>query len=264
MTGSSVTVTLSADDHHLSGGFDMQNHKYSNNDDPCHKICGVVGWCNGLVCLNSYEFTDNNLIYTFRLWNPATRKTYADPHCVLVLPAEEYASGACGFGYDNLTHAYKLVLVKFCLGSPESIEVRVCTIPQHHSWTWTKIQNFPAEAIRTHTSGIYGATDQFALWQMKEFGNENSWTLLFNLSHLDLQIDQMACYLKPMRILENGAILIIHRTFCQEQEELGRHWRSILYNGRDKTVKHAEILGNIGWIFPRQCVQSMAFFGRSN
>ncbi|KAK7400883.1 hypothetical protein VNO78_12192 [Psophocarpus tetragonolobus] len=176
----SSSVTLGADDHDLCRRFDMKNHKYSGND-PCHRTCGVVGWCNGLVCLEAFEFTDNSVLYTFLQWNPATRKTYADPHCVLVLPAEGYGSGACGFGYDNLSRAYKLVLINFCLTSPETIETR---------------------------------------------------------------IDSMFCYIKPVSILENGAVLMIHRTHCRELRQLGRHWTAILYSGTDKTVKHAEISGN--------------------
>lgn len=77
---------------------------------------GIVGCCNGLVCLSFKRGRENNdIISYFRVWNPATRTSRdiiianANPRG-LHLSSHLYSCGA-GFGYVSSTDDYYIVSV---------------------------------------------------------------------------------------------------------------------------------------------------------
>jgi len=95
-------------------------------------------------------------------------------------------------------------------------------------------------------------TDHLSIWQMKEFGNQNSWTHLLNISLEDLRIRRrLDSGLLPLYMVENDRdIIIIHSS-------LDNDLQAVIYNQRDKTVKFRMICDNIYWIYPFQYVESL-------
>ncbi|KAF1871926.1 hypothetical protein Lal_00012143 [Lupinus albus] len=72
----------------------------------------------------------------------------------------------------------------------------------------------------------------FVVWQMKEFGVEQSWTRMLLLC-----------------LSENGNVLLLSESNKQPQ--------AILYNHKDNRVEHAEISNNINWTVAQDYVQSL-------
>ncbi|TKY65762.1 F-box/kelch-repeat protein [Spatholobus suberectus] len=304
---------------HDSLGFGL-NNKYQ-----------VHGSCNGLVCFIA-EFNTGSLEgCTFCLWNPATRKTFENPQCVLVLP-ENYYPVMFGFGCDNLSDTYKVVAVLTTSEDDtlKSCDVKICSIGDNNGWR--NIQSFPADPNTMEGDGVYlnstlnwlasthytddlditfdelvivsldlvnetytllllprgldgvhtndfryienelhsnespsfgvfkdclslflhnKKTNRFIVWQMKEFGDQKSWTLLLNIAIQDLlQIDcRPRGELVPLCMFEKGRVLMIHDTYDQMQ--------AIFYDGRNNTVKHSEIFTNILCVYAKDYVQSL-------
>ncbi|XP_047161748.1 F-box/kelch-repeat protein At3g23880-like [Vigna umbellata] len=98
-------------------------------------------------------------------------------------------------------------------------------------------------------------TKDFSIWQMKEFGNRRSWTLLLNTSLEDLGVnmDEPYSILLPLCMVENDRdIVIIHSSFqeCVKQ--------TIVYNMRDNTVLTSRnVTRNLLWIYPFDYVESL-------
>jgi len=94
-------------------------------------------------------------------------------------------------------------------------------------------------------------TKYLSIWQMKEFGNRRSWTLLLNISLQDLGVNLYSLLL-PICIIENDRnIVIIHSSFqdCIKQ--------TIIYNTKDKTVTSRNMTENLLWIYPFHYVESL-------
>ncbi|XLR05803.1 hypothetical protein S83_072001 [Arachis hypogaea] len=71
----------------------------------------------------------------------------------------------------------------------------------------------------------------FIAWQMKEFGDENSWTQLLKISFHHLGVETLF----PEFIFENGNIFML----------IGRHrFEEVFYDRRDNSVKRVNILAN--------------------
>lgn len=74
----------------------------------------------------------------------------------------------------------------------------------------------------------------FVIWQMKEFGVEESWTRFLKISYLNLQIDlddsfeDVSLYWLPLCVSEKSGTLLL--TNCHEN-------RAILFNWRDNRVQ---------------------------
>jgi len=100
-------------------------------------------------------------------------------------------------------------------------------------------------------------TNHLSIWQMKEFGNQNSWTPWLNTSLQDLGIKStLDSDFLPLCMVENDRdIIIIHRSFDDDLQ-------AVIYNQRDKTVKSRMICGNIDWIYPFHYVESLVFPSR--
>ncbi|XP_057740646.1 F-box/kelch-repeat protein At3g23880-like [Arachis stenosperma] len=72
----------------------------------------------------------------------------------------------------------------------------------------------------------------FIAWQMKVFGNENSWTQLLKISFHHLGVERL---LFPEFIFENGNIFLLR----------GRHrFEEVFYDRRDNSVRRVNILAN--------------------
>jgi len=122
-------------------------------------------------------------------------------------------------------------------------------------------------------------TKYLIIWQMKEFGNQQSWTLLLNASLQDLGLqtirfptksyheyylwristlgNQHFSYnyysnLLPLCMIENDRdIVIIHCAFQGFVKE------TIVYNLKDKTVTSKKMADNLQWIYPFDYVESL-------
>jgi len=78
---------------------------------------------------------------------------------------------------------------------------------------------------------------EFVLWQMKEYGVQESWTKLFKISYQSLQFGdafQMVC------IYKNGDIVIIANQFGQS---------AMIYNLSDKIMDYIRITNYIEWFY---------------
>jgi F-box interacting protein len=77
----------------------------------------------------------------------------------------------------------------------------------------------------------------FVLWEMKEFGVQDSWTRLVNVSYVHLQFDniQYDWLLVPVCLLENEDVLLLVSKLVSDDV--------IMYNWRDDRVEHIELPG---------------------
>lgn len=78
---------------------------------------------------------------------------------------------------------------------------------------------------------------EFLLWQMTEYGVQESWTRLFKISYQSLQFGdafQMVC------IYKNGDTVIIANQFGQS---------AMIYNLSDKIVEYIRITSYIEWFY---------------
>ena len=260
-----------------------------------------------------YSYTSNHnqdeTIFWFRIWNPATRiisKRLGTCH----QPCRPYKL-TFAFGYDNSTRTYNAVVLY-------SSEVKVFRFGDN---IWRKIACFtPFDLIDTlghinvNQQGVYlsgtvnwisiypkdvtvekfaiisldlatetyrkllpppGAVNlvlpyiepsiavlmdrlcfshylketHFVIWQMMEFGVEQSWTQFLKISFQNLQVDKfvgLKYYLFPFCLSENGETL----TFASRGHE------AILYNLKTNRVKQA-MSSAIMWCFYNDYAESL-------
>ena len=103
---------------------------------------------------------------------------------------------------------------------------------------------------------------EFVIWQMKEFGSQESWTPLFRIEYINLQMHNlpindnldllgyMECNipLLPLYLSKNGDTLIL-----TNDEEEG----VIIYNQKDKRVEKTRISNEICWSSAFDYVESL-------
>ncbi|XP_058749954.1 F-box/kelch-repeat protein At3g23880-like [Vicia villosa] len=103
---------------------------------------------------------------------------------------------------------------------------------------------------------------EFVVWQMKEFGDHQSWTQLFRIEYSNIQInnppmevdffyvDYMKCEipLLPLYISKDGNTLIL------AHDEI---YAVIIYNQLDNTVKRTRISNEIDWFTAVDYVESL-------
>ncbi|XP_027927436.1 F-box/kelch-repeat protein At3g23880-like [Vigna unguiculata] len=96
-------------------------------------------------------------------------------------------------------------------------------------------------------------TKCFSIWQMKEFGNQKSWTLLLNTSLQDLGINtNIYSILLPLCMIENDRdIVIIHSSLQDCVKQI------IIYDLKNNTVTFRNITQNLLWIYPFHYVESL-------
>ncbi|AES98556.1 putative F-box domain-containing protein [Medicago truncatula] len=276
----------------------------------------VVGSCNGLLCLLGYSYSSNHnqdeTIFWFRIWNPATR-IISEKLGTCHQPCNLFKL-SFSFGYDNSTRTYNAVVL--CTS-----EVKVFHFGDN---IWRKIANFtPYNLVDTlghdgvNQQGVYlsgtvnwisiypedvtldkfaiisldlgtetykkllpppGAVNlvppyteptiatfmdrlcfshhrkktHFVIWQMIEFGFEQSWTQFLKISFQNLLVDNFGhskYYLFPFCLSENGETLIF--ASCVQH-------KAILYNLKTNRVKKA-IGSAITWCYSKDYVESLAW-----
>ncbi|KAG4399573.1 hypothetical protein AAZX31_08G254900 [Glycine max] len=122
--------------------------------DGCHRFKYynfVFGVCNGLVCLFDSSHKDGFEEYRIRIWNPATRIMSEDfprlrlhsNDCKVVNYRRACEYTKFGFGYDDLSDTYKVVVI-LLYGKSQQREVRVRCLGDP---CWRKILTCPAFPI---------------------------------------------------------------------------------------------------------------------
>ncbi|XP_052111710.1 F-box/kelch-repeat protein At3g23880-like [Arachis duranensis] len=84
----------------------------------------------------------------------------------------------------------------------------------------------------------------FIAWQMKEFGDENSWTQLLKISFHHLGVETLF----PEFIFENGNIFMLRGRHCFEE---------VFYDRRDNSVKRINNLANNSYFIAFDYVESL-------
>jgi hypothetical protein len=97
---------------------------------------------------------------------------------------------------------------------------------------------------------------EFVIWQMKEFGVQESWTQLFRIDYINLQMDNLPVIINnnmglnaeifdcntplfPLHLSKNGDTLILAN---------GDDNHAIIYNGRDKSVERIRVSYKV-WLY---------------
>ena len=96
--------------------------------------------------------------------------------------------------------------------------------------------------------------DEFVIWQMREFGVEDSWTKLFQFSYQskgNIYNGDGYSNLLPLHVIENGDTLIL--VVCQGPFGKGQ---LIRYNRRDNRVENTGITNDMYWFFVKHYVES--------
>ncbi|XLR66885.1 hypothetical protein S83_017557 [Arachis hypogaea] len=133
-----------------------------------------------------------------------------------------------------------LTLVSFDLKSDTSKEI---PLPKG-------IDEIPSEEP---TLGVWGNSlyllhdyqnTHFIAWQMKEFGDENSWTQLLKISFHHLGVE----WLSPRFVFENGNVFML--SGCNSSEE-------VFYDRRDNSVKRVKFSSNPRYIVAFDYVESL-------
>jgi len=90
----------------------------------------------------------------------------------------------------------------------------------------------------------------FIIWQMMEFGVEESWTQFLKISFQSLPLvpNHRRLCLFPVCLSENGDTLIL---------ACGQRKQAILYNLRDNIVEKTRITNEIEWFFSKDYVESL-------
>ncbi|KAG2403221.1 uncharacterized protein HKW66_Vig0185070 [Vigna angularis] len=99
---------------------------------PFNRKNSCLGSCNGLVCFqdscvdDEFEFEE----YWFWMWNPATRvMSNESPHIRLNRSDYEYPFWwVYGFGYDEWSDTYQVVLLDNKNNQSQKLEVKVCSL----------------------------------------------------------------------------------------------------------------------------------------
>ncbi|KRG93909.1 hypothetical protein GLYMA_19G048600v4 [Glycine max] len=222
----------------------------STVDNGCHQLDNrylFIGSCNGLVCLINMvargEFSE------YRVWfcNLATRIMSEDsPH--LCLRTCNYKlwwyQVKCGFGYDDRSDTYKVVLVLSNIKS-QNREVRVHRLDLNKkTFKYLLMPNGLSQVPRGPELGVLKGClclshvhrrTHFVVWLMREFGVENSWTQLLNVTLELLQAHLPCVILKPLCISENGDVLLLANYISS---------KFILYNKKDNRIVYTQDFNN--------------------
>jgi len=181
---------------------------------------GVVGSCNGLVCLFGYSFNEYyNDFYVegdeendeneyketwFRIWNPATR-TMSDKFGYLRDDDVKY--GQFVFGYDDSTDTYKVVA--FRMGSSNmTTEVTVLSFGNN---VWRNIQSFPVRLLQlsfnNNNGTVYAGVHLNSTLNWLGFIHDGNLAPQFVIISLDLATETYTQFLPPPISFEFSHIL---------------------------------------------------------
>ncbi|KAE9591449.1 hypothetical protein Lal_00038821 [Lupinus albus] len=88
----------------------------------------------------------------------------------------------------------------------------------------------------------------FVLWQMKEYGVTESWTILLNISYRDVGFERLYCYFpKPFIMLDTGEVLL----------QVKVDGVFVLYNPRHKSFKYLEFQSEKIWFEGTTYIESL-------
>jgi F-box interacting protein len=102
----------------------------------------------------------------------------------------------------------------------------------------------------------------FIIWQMKEFGIQESWTQFLKISYNNLCKSLQYDYeflLFPVCLSENGDTLILAWTWSLGWHD---HEQAIIYRLRDKAALKTEIADKIKWFHAKDYVESLVSTNR--
>ncbi|CAL0309047.1 unnamed protein product [Lupinus luteus] len=89
---------------------------------------------------------------------------------------------------------------------------------------------------------------EFVLWQMKEYGVAESWTMLLKLSHGDLRTVALSEYFpRPLFMFDNGEVLL----------RINKSGAFVLYNPREKSFKNINLQSNVIWYQASPHIESL-------
>jgi F-box interacting protein len=204
----------------------MNDRSITLPNDPYYRLFdynGVVGSCNGLVCLFGYsfnEFYDELALYYdedneendeneyketwLRIWNPATR-TMSDKFGYFRDDDVKY--GQFVFGYDNSTDTYKVVA--FRMGSNMTTEVRVLSFGNN---VWRDIQSLPASLLQlsfnNHNGTVYAGVHFNCTVNWLAMIKDGNLAPQFVIISLDLGTETYTQFLPPPISLEFSYFLM--------------------------------------------------------
>jgi len=192
----------------------LPNDRYYRLSD---KDCsGVVGSCNGLVCLSGYSFNEfydpddeendeNEYEETWlRIWNPATR-TMSDKFGYLRDDQVKY--GQFVFGYDNSTDTYKVVALH--MGSNMTTDVQVLSFGNN---IWRNIQSFPLRLLQlsfnNNNCAVYAGVHFNCTVNWLAMIKDGNLAPQFVILLLDLSTETYTQFLPPPISLEVSHVLM--------------------------------------------------------
>ncbi|XP_058784568.1 F-box/kelch-repeat protein At3g23880-like [Vicia villosa] len=209
----------------------ITQHEFSSKDVFRHKIHDIVGSCDGILCLANYY---KPLIV---LCNPSIRKfkelsPFDNPR------VDSQLNMTCGFGYDHVSHNYKVVVV-YNFTVKGQLKGRNSDPPFIVSFDLDK------ESYQKVFLPDLGEIDVFDLtlgvlrdclclihdddvWFMREYGIKESWIKLFDLSYLQ-DSTKPSTLTKVLYLFEDDNVLLEFIYF--EKKKL------ILYNSKNGSFK---------------------------
>ncbi|KAK4256276.1 hypothetical protein QN277_009161 [Acacia crassicarpa] len=120
------------------------NHYLRNN-------ASIVGSCNGLLCLEIYQF--NQSPHSLSLWNPATTEVRHVPKTITDF--DDFDDGVTGFGFSPIVNDYKIVRT-FADFYSDVIEVEVFSL-NRGTWKAIDIGNLKGVKLNSETITANGA-----------------------------------------------------------------------------------------------------------
>ncbi|CAL5192172.1 unnamed protein product [Lathyrus oleraceus] len=101
---------------------------------------------------------------------------------------------------------------------------------------------------------------EFVIWQMKDFGVQGSWTMLFKINYFDIQMhnprsldinkscSKIGTPLLPLYVSKNGDTLIL----ANSEDD-----RAVIYNEREKRVKRIRMENKLCWFSSMDYVECL-------
>ncbi|KAL6292108.1 hypothetical protein ACE6H2_000250 [Prunus campanulata] len=191
----------------------------------------IVGYANGLVCV--LNFMEGGIA----LWNPSIQKLKKIPEPYAQPPPPELDYG---FGYDSTNDDYKLVQIVELANEEDIVVSHQVSVYSLKANSWKRSQDIPSSGYVfsvgfcdiVFLNGALGwlMWSRRDVWIMKEFGETESWSLLYSIDR------QPNVYVKPLAFSKNGEMVLL--------EMLGNGYsRLSWYDLEKKSVKQVEISG---------------------
>ncbi|XP_045831661.1 uncharacterized protein LOC123923062 [Trifolium pratense] len=202
----------------------LQNHKFTifHHSDPYYLLTDrpwLVGSCNGLLCL----FENDGVHYLNGTINWIAVRDDININGSVSLTVDQFVI----LSLDLSTETYTELL-----------------LPQR----FDKVPRYPPKLVVLMDCLCFCHDFQkihFVIWQMKDFGVQESWIQLFKISHQDFYI---WLDLLPLYLSENGDTLLLANV---------KHNEAFIYNCRDNKVEKIGIANNIMWPKAKDYVESL-------